>query len=86
MNNSGTLKAGVGTVAVVPFGFGIGLKNGIAGKHPAMLIDGIVYVHHHHIAAQLMSGVTPRPNDGYGWAILDSDGIVVDDYWTPVGP
>jgi hypothetical protein len=86
VNNGNAPIPGVGTVAVIPIGFGIGLKNGIVGRHPAMRIDGVVYVHHHHIAAQAMSGTKAKRDDGYGWAELDANGLVVDAYWLPVDP
>lgn len=61
----------------MPVGFGIGLKKGVAGKHPALMIGGKVYVHHHHLAAQQLAGTRPGPSDLYGWVELDANGNVI---------
>jgi hypothetical protein len=77
---------GVGSKAEMPVGFGTGLKKGIAGKHPALMIGGKVYVHHHHLAAQQLAGTRPQPSDLYGWVELDANGIVIWAQWVRIGP
>lgn len=57
VNPSFIPKPGIGTKAVTPPGFGMGIKGGVAGKsRAALMIDGKVYVHHHHLAAQELAG------------------------------
>ncbi len=72
---------GVGKAAVTPPGFG--MKKGVAGKHAALMIDGEVYAHHMHIAAQELAG--KRFVDGrdlYGIVELDANGKVIWAQWT----
>jgi RHS repeat-associated protein len=80
-SGAGTVP-GVGTKAVTPFGFG--MKKGVAGKHPALMIDGKVYAHHHHIAAQELARTRPKPTDLYGWVELDANGKVIWAEWVPL--
>ncbi|MFN0020614.1 MAG: RHS repeat domain-containing protein [Pirellulaceae bacterium] len=83
---SSTLKPlgpGVGTKAVMPTGFGMGKT--VAGKHAALMIDGKVYVHHHHLGAQALAGKSATRKDLYGWVELDELGNVVKVGWVEVG-
>jgi hypothetical protein len=74
---------GVGIPAVMPPHFG--RDKGVAGKHPALMIDGKVFVHHHHLSAQDLAGTRPKPSDLYGWVELDADGNVLWAYWVEIG-
>jgi len=65
----------------------MGIKGGIAGKpRAALMIDGKVYVHHHHLAAQELAGTVPKPGDLYGFATLDKLGNVISVDWITIKP
>ncbi len=78
-------SVGVGTHAIMPPGFGMG-AGGVAGPHPALYINGRVYVHHHHLAAQELAGQAAQPCDLYGIAVLDALGNVLSVHWVPLEP
>ncbi|MFN7814051.1 MAG: hypothetical protein ACK5SI_15475 [Planctomycetia bacterium] len=61
------------------------MGKGVAGKHPALMIDGKVYVHHHHLSAQELAGTRPKATDLYGSVELDANGKVISAHWVPVG-
>jgi RHS repeat-associated protein len=67
-----TASLGVGTTAVVGPGLG-------AGTYPALLIDGVVYVHRFHVlAAELAGGAAACGTvQKYGMAIIDAGGTVI---------
>jgi len=69
---AGGATLGVGTTAVVGPGLG-------AGTWPALLIDGVVYVHRFHVlAAELAGGAAScGPVQKYGMAIIDATGKVI---------
>lgn len=72
--------SGVGTLAVVP----PGTTNfrPIAGKWPAIMKDGIVYVHRMHVEAnKLANGGVIGPEDAYGFVELDATGKVISVSW-----
>ena len=71
--------AGMGTTAVFMHRYREGV--GLAGVHPALMIDGKVYVHHLHVAAQELAGTAPKASDLYGWVKLDAAGKVIWVNW-----
>ena len=80
-------KPGIGTKAVTPPHFGLVIPGGVAGKsRAALMTDGKVYVHHHHLAAQQLAGKAPKPGDLYGFATLDELGNVIRVDWVPIKP
>ena len=50
------------------------------------MIDGKVYAHYHHIAAQIeLAKTRPKSTDLYGWVELDANGYVISADWVDVG-
>jgi RHS repeat-associated protein len=68
----GPAALGIGTTAVVGSGLG-------AGTYPALLINGVVYVHRFHVLAlELAGGAAAAGNvTKYGIAIIDATGTVI---------
>ncbi len=70
---AGGAGLGIGTTAVVGPGLG-------AGTYPALLIDGVVYVHRFHVlAAELAGGASACGTvQKYGMAVIDATGKVIE--------
>ena len=72
---------GLGTQAVVPPG--ISNVRSIAGKWPAIMKDGKVYVHRMHFEAnRLANGGVIGPKDAYVFVELDLSGKVISVSWS----
>jgi hypothetical protein len=55
----------------------------VAGKWPAVVKNGIVYVHRFHLEAnKLANGGAIGPVDADGWVELDANGIVLGSWWS----
>jgi hypothetical protein len=75
------MRPGVGSQAVFPPHL-VRTGQGIAGKWPAIMKDGKVYVNRFHIEAnEMANGGVVGPEDFYGMAELDAAGIVVSVSW-----
>ena len=62
------------------------ISGGTHGLHAALMIDGKVYAHYHHIAAQIeLAKTRPKSTDLYGWVELDANGYVISADWVDVG-
>jgi RHS repeat-associated protein len=73
---------GVGQMAVQPPGFCTVGRVPLEGWHPALRIDGQVYVGHMHVQAQELSATRfVQGRDLYGRVRLDATGSVVEVQW-----
>jgi len=58
------------------------MRRPIAGKWPAIMKDGRVYVHSFHLEANKMAnGGVIGPEDAYGFVELDAAGTVISVSW-----
>lgn len=75
---------GLGTKAVLPSNIAQMAACGrpVAGKWPAILKDGRVYVHRFHLEANKMAnGGVIGPEDGNGFVEPDAAGTVIATSW-----